>query len=188
VVPLQCIGIDGQVQYDGRDADDIQEHGNGAENAFESQGREKEKTEHIEKQHEQESECLALVFEVQGKSRDDKGNQKDQGFLQMELPVDILLHEDFCIKKNGVLDQKQLVAAFAQSMGLFNRQFFNDPGAFAAKCALPQSRGKSFQQSDINRHDQDGQQHRKFNKFDRNDFQKIPDMKILPGKFQQSIP
>ena len=143
-VPLQRIDGDGQVQNDGRDADEVQEHGNGTENVFEVQGGEQKKAEDVGKEQEQDREGLAFVLEIQDKTRNEKGNEQEQGIFQAELPADLLFLEYFRFQKDGVLDQKQLVAAVTQGVRLLDRHFPDDLGAFAAENALSQSGRRIF--------------------------------------------
>jgi hypothetical protein len=72
IVPLQRIDIDGQIEDDGQNAYKIDEHGNGAEEILESQGTEKIKTEHIEKNQGSDGENIFFIPEIQAESRDDQ--------------------------------------------------------------------------------------------------------------------
>jgi hypothetical protein len=74
IVSQQRIDINGQIQNNGKNADNIDEHGNYAEEIFKNQGAEQIKTENVEKNKGSESENIGFVFEIQAKSRDEQGS------------------------------------------------------------------------------------------------------------------
>jgi hypothetical protein len=76
IVSPQRVGINGQIKNDGKNADEIDEHGNGTEEIFKSQGAEQIKTENVEEKQEIESENIVFVLEIQRKSRNEQADNQ----------------------------------------------------------------------------------------------------------------
>jgi endonuclease I len=104
IISQQRIGINGQIQNDGKNADKIDKHGNCAEEIFKSQGTEQIKTENVEKKQESKCENIVFIFEIQRKSWNEKRNNQAEEILESELAADFFFFDYFGFEKDGILD------------------------------------------------------------------------------------